>query len=75
MTTESLTITVEFDNIDDAAYALMFLGRCEFSEFYARTEPHLGRQACTVRAYRMRDAVAKIERALAEAQVPRRIYD
>jgi hypothetical protein len=74
MTTESLTITVEFDNRDEAAYAAMFLDRCGFTEFYARTEPHLGKEACTERAYCMRNAVAKIERALEEAHVPKRIY-
>lgn len=75
MTSKSLTITVEFDSIDEAAYAFMFLDRCGFEEFYNRTEPHLGTVLRRDRAYQMRDAVAKIERALAEAHVPRRIYE
>ncbi len=75
MTTESFTVTIEFDSVEQAAYAFMFLDRCCFSEFYARTEPHLGKEACTERAYRMRDAIGQIERALAEAEVPRRIYE
>jgi hypothetical protein len=71
----SVRITVEFDSMDDAAYAAMFLDRCGFTEFYARTEPHLGKEACTERAYRMRDAVGEIERALERAGVPNRIYE
>jgi len=74
MTTERLTITLEFDNVEEAAYAFMFLDRCGFSEFYARTEPHLGKDVCAERAYRMRNAIAKIERAMERADVPRRVY-
>jgi hypothetical protein len=70
-----LTVTVEFDSVDEAAYAHMFLSRCGFTEFMDRTEPHLGKEACTERAYRMRDAISRIERALEQADVPRRIYE
>ncbi len=69
-----MKITVEFDSKDEAAYAHMFLNRCGFTEFFGRTEPHLGKEACTERAYMMRNAVAKIERALEKAGVPKRIY-
>jgi hypothetical protein len=67
-------ITVEFEDQDEAAYAHMFLSRCGFTEFFDRTEPHLGKEVCTERAYRMRNAIARIEAALAAADVPRRIY-
>lgn len=70
-----LTITVEFDSVEEAAYAHMFLDRCGFTEFLDRTEPHLGKEACTERAYRMRNAINRIEQALERAGVPRRIYE
>jgi hypothetical protein len=75
MTLKPLTISVEFDSIEDAAYAHMFLDRCGYTEFLERTEPHLGKDLCMERAYRMRDAIARIERALREAGVPTRIYE
>lgn len=71
----ALKITVEFDSFADAAFARMFLDRCGFAEFYARTEPHLGKEARTERAYRMRNACSHIEKALHEAGVPNRIYE
>jgi hypothetical protein len=71
----SVSITVEFDSPEQAAYAHMFLARCGFTEFMDRTEPHLGKEVCTERAYKMRDAVNQIERALERADVPRRIYE
>lgn len=70
----TLRISIEFDDIDEASYALMFLDRCGFTEFYDRTEPHLGKAVQTERAYSMRHAVSKIETALREAGVPSRIY-
>jgi hypothetical protein len=75
MNSKPLCVTVEFDSVDQAAYAHMFLSRCGFTEFMDRTEPHLGKEACTERAYKMRDAVNQIEIALERADVPRRIYE
>jgi hypothetical protein len=69
-----MKITVEFEDEEQAAYAHMFLDRCGFSEFFDRTEPHLRKEAQTERAYRMRDAIGQICRALERADVPRRIY-
>lgn len=71
---QPLSITVEFDSEDDAAYAFMFLDRCGFAEFLDRTEPHLGKEVCAERAYRMRNAIGRIERALERAGIQRRIY-
>lgn len=70
----TISVTVHFDSSEDADYALMFLDRCGFSEFYTRTEPHLGKEVRTERAYRMRNACASIERALGRAGVSRRVY-
>lgn len=67
-------IDVEFDDDDQAAYAAMFLDRCGFDHFFDRTEPHLSKDERTERAYRMRDAIVKIERALEAAGVAKRIY-
>lgn len=69
-----LTLKVEFESAEDAAYAFMFLDRCGFREFFDRTEPHLGKEICTERAYRMRNAISRIESALEKAGVSRRIY-
>lgn len=69
-----MKITVEFDDKEEAAYAHMFLDRCGFTEFFDRTEPHLGKELQTERAYRMRNAVSHIEKALRDASVPTRIY-
>ena len=70
-----MKITVEFESKDQAAYAAMFLDRLSFSDWLEKTEPHLGKEACTERAYRMRNACIQIERALEAAGVPKRIYD
>jgi hypothetical protein len=75
MSSKPLFVTVEFDSLDEAAYAHMFLSRCGFTEFLDRTEPHLGKEKCTERAYKMRDAIVQIERALERENVPRRIYE
>ena len=72
--TKPIRITIDFDTIDEASYAFMFLDRCSFTEFLDRTEPHLGKIACTERAYKMRDAVHRIEKAFEQAEIPRRIY-
>lgn len=70
-----MKITVTFDSKEEAAYAHMFLDRCGFIEFLDRTEPHLGKEMQTERAYRMRNAISQIEKALRDAGVPTRIYE
>jgi hypothetical protein len=76
MTTKErpIRITVEFDSVEDAVFAHMFLNRCGFHEFYDRTEPHLGKEIRTERAYRIGAAIGRIEKALCQAEVPTRIY-
>jgi hypothetical protein len=75
MSKSSVTITVEFEDERQAAYAHMFLGRCGFSDFLEKTEPHLGKERCQERAYLIRNAINRIERALEAARVPSRWYD
>lgn len=65
------SITIDFESKEDASFAAMFLRRCGYSEFFDRTEPHL---SAAERAYRMRDAIGRIEKAFEEAGVPASIY-
>jgi hypothetical protein len=74
MAMNPVTITVEFESEEQAAYAHMFLRRCGFEEFYNRTEPHFEREVRKERAYQIRDALGRIERALQDADVPSSIY-
>jgi hypothetical protein len=70
-----VTINVTFENYEQACYAFMFLDRCGFDEFFQQTEPHLSKEKRNDRAYKMRDAISKIESALTAADISRRIYE
>lgn len=69
-----IRITVEFTDIDQAAYAHMMISRLGWSECFEQTEPHLPLDQRKARAYAMIAALSKIEGALGDAEVPRRIY-
>jgi len=71
---KTLKITVQFDNVDQAAYAHMLISRLGWSECFEQTEPHLPTEQRKDRAYAMIAALSKIESALGDADVPRRIY-
>lgn len=71
---DRVQIVVQFDNAEQAAYLHMFLRRCGFEEFYARTEPHLSAADRKERAYHMVHAAAKVEQALGDAGISSSVY-